>query len=105
MSRHGPWPESLKFKTSERILLIRFDDGAEYRLPYELLRIESPSAEVQGHGPGQKKILKGKSGISIVKADRVGQYAVRLHFDDGHSSGIYSWSYLRQLAEHPMASA
>ena len=81
------------------MLSIRFDDGEGFDIPFETLRVESPSAEVQGHGPGQKITVTGKQDVQITSADRVGQYAVRLTFDDGHNSGIYSWAYLRELGE------
>lgn len=100
MSRKGPWPVKLVFRASEKALNITFDDGKSFSIPFEFLRVESPSAEVQGHGPGQKKTITGKHDIQITQADRVGQYAVRLHFDDGHNSGIYSWALLREMGEH-----
>jgi DUF971 family protein len=86
-------------KRAEKVLEIEFDDGARFVLPAELLRVESPSAEVQGHGPGQKQIPPGKRNVALTGAEPVGNYAVRLLFDDGHSTGIYSWSYLRELGE------
>ena len=94
-----PWPTRLSFKGSDGVLDIQFDDGAQYAIPFELLRVESPSAEVQGHAPDQKKLVSGKSGVRVTAADPVGRYAVQLSFDDGHDSGIYSWDYLRELGE------
>ena len=94
-----PWPVAITVRRAERILEVSFDDGARYRLPAELLRVESPSAEVQGHGAGQKLIPAGKSRVGLVGAEPVGNYALRLHFDDGHDSGIYTWRYLRALGE------
>ena len=76
-----------------------FDDGARFNLPWEYLRVESPSAEVQGHGPGQRVLVPGKRDVKIVGIEPVGNYAVSLRFDDGHDSGIFSWSLLRQLGE------
>jgi len=91
------WPTELRLKRAERALEIAFDDGSHFRLPAEYLRVESPSAEVQGHGPGQKQLVPGKSGVGIDRIEPVGHYAVRLVFDDGHDTGIYSWSYLHEL--------
>ena len=95
-----PWPTRLSFKGSDGVLDIAFDDGARFAIPFELLRVESPSAEVQGHAPDQKKLVSGKSAVRVTAADRVGRYAVRLSFDDGHDSGIYSWDYLHELGEN-----
>ena len=78
-------------------LEVAFDDGARFNLPWEYLRVESPSAEVQGHGPGQRVLVPGKRDVNIVGIEPVGNYAVSLRFDDGHDSGIYSWSYLHEL--------
>ncbi len=91
------WPTELRLKQAEKLLEIDFDDGARFRLPAEYLRVESPSAEVQGHGPGQKQLVPGRARVGIVKVEPVGNYAVRLVFDDHHDTGIYSWSYLYQL--------
>ena len=95
-----PWPTRLSFKRSDSVLDISFEGGDRYAIPFELLRVESPSAEVQGHAPDQKKLVSGKSGVQITAADPVGRYAVRLSFDDGHDSGIYSWDYLHELGEN-----
>ncbi len=94
-----PWPVELRVKRAERMLEVDYDDGRSYRLPAELLRVESPSAEVQGHG-GEKTIVAGKSGVGVSAAELVGNYAVRLIFDDGHDTGIYTWSYLRELGQN-----
>lgn len=91
------WPVELRLRTAERALLVRFDDGADFTLPAEYLRVESPSAEVQGHTPAQKQLVSGKSLVSIAAIEPVGNYAVRLRFDDGHDSGIYSWTLLYRL--------
>ena len=91
------WPTELRLKRAERVLEIAFDDGARFRLPAEYLRVESPSAEVQGHGPGEKQVVAGKSGVRIERIEPVGHYAVRLVFDDRHDTGIYSWTYLYTL--------
>ena len=93
----GPWPLELRVKRAERRLEVDFDDGASFALPAELLRVESPSAEVQGHVPSQKTTLGGKRNVAIARLEPVGNYAVRIVFDDGHSTGIYSWSYLHKL--------
>ena len=92
-----PWPIALNFSKGARRLEIAFDDGASFAIPYETLRVESPSAEVQGHGPGQKRLVTGKENVLVTQAEPVGRYAVRLVFDDGHDSGIFSWDYLYAL--------
>ena len=99
MSQGGTqhWPSEIRLKTSEKLLEIAFDNGARFRLPAEYLRVESPSAEVQGHGPGQKQLIHGRAQVAIRAVEPVGNYAVRLLFDDLHDTGIYSWSYLYQL--------
>jgi DUF971 family protein len=91
------WPTEIRLKKAEKRLEIDFDDGTTTRLPAEYLRVESPSAEVQGHGPAQKQLVPGKAQVGIAGLEPVGNYAVRILFDDGHSTGIYSWSYLRTL--------
>jgi DUF971 family protein len=97
MSR--PWPTSLTFSRSAKALEVAFDDGAAFAIPFETLRVESPSAEVQGHGPGEKKTITGKQDVLVTAAEPVGRYAVRLTFDDGHDSGIFTWDYLYALGE------
>lgn len=92
-----PWPSELRFNRGERVLNVSFDDGVAFSLPFELLRVESPSAEVQGHGGDQKQIVAGKENIGIAGAEPTGNYAVRLTFDDGHDTGIFTWDYLYQL--------
>jgi DUF971 family protein len=95
------WPVELRLKKAEKLLEISFDDGSMFRLPAEYLRVESPSAEVQGHGPGQKTFVPGRAYVGIIGLEPVGNYAVRIIFDDLHDTGIYSWSYLHQLGvEH-----
>lgn len=91
------WPVEIRNKTAERRLEIDFDTGESFSLPAELLRVESPSAEVQGHSPSQKQIIAGKRGVSIRGLEPVGNYAVRIVFDDGHESGLFSWKYLFEL--------
>ena len=93
----GAWPTEIALDKAERVLTVIFDDGLEARLPAELLRVESPSAEVQGHSPSQKKIVPGKRNVAILDVEPVGHYAVRLKFDDGHDTGLYSWRVLHRL--------
>ena len=95
------WPVELRLKQAEKRLEISFDDGSRFSLPAEYLRVESPSAEVQGHGAGQKTLVPGRAHVGIMQIEPVGNYAVRIVFDDLHDTGIYSWSYLYQLGvEH-----
>jgi DUF971 family protein len=89
-----PHPESLTLHGASRVLEVGFADGSLFRLPFELLRIYSPSAEVQGHGPGQEVLQTGKRQVDIVSLEPVGNYAVKPTFSDGHDSGIFSWDYL-----------
>ncbi|MEQ1556608.1 MAG: DUF971 domain-containing protein, partial [Gallionella sp.] len=84
-------------------LEIAFDDGARYRLPYEFLRVNSPSAEVRGHGPGQEVLQVGKQNVLILELAPVGQYALKISFDDGHDSGLFTWEYLHNLGKHQAA--
>ncbi|MBI1237900.1 MAG: DUF971 domain-containing protein [Alphaproteobacteria bacterium] len=98
-----PWPTELRIRRDERCLEIDFDSGERYIIPAELLRVESPSAEVKGHGSGEKRIVSGKRNVAILSAEAVGNYAVRLIFDDGHDTGLYSWSYLRRLGRDQAA--
>lgn len=93
-----PWPVEIRLKREEKLLEVDFDDGRSFRLPAEFLRVESPSAEVQGHGPSQKTIVGGKRNVAITAIEPVGHYAVRLVFDDGHDTGLYSWTWLHELA-------
>lgn len=91
------WPLAIRLARQERVLHIRFDDGNAFALPAEYLRVESPSAEVQGHAPSQKRLVAGKKDVAILAVEPVGNYAVRLVFDDGHDTGLYSWTYLHRL--------
>lgn len=93
------WPTELRLKRAERLLEISFDDGSRFSLPAEYLRVESPSAEVQGHSPSQRKLVAGKRMVGISGIDPVGHYAIRILFDDGHDTGIYSWTWLRDLGQ------
>ena len=97
MNTAAPWPVELRLKRAEKRLEIRFDDGKEFSLPAEYLRVESPSAEVQGHGPGEKTIVAGRAHVGIMDLEPVGNYAVRIKFDDLHDTGIFSWESLYQL--------
>jgi DUF971 family protein len=94
-----PWPEQLRFSKADKALHVTFDDGKRYSIAFETLRVESPSAEVQGHGPGEKRIVTGKENVLVTNAEPVGRYAVRLVFDDGHDSGLFTWDYLYALGE------
>lgn len=91
------WPRELRVSSDRRALTVAFDDGATFVLSAEYLRVESPSAEVQGHSPSERKYVAGKKDVEIIGVDRVGRYAVRLSFDDMHSTGLYSWDYLYEL--------
>jgi len=93
------WPVEIRLKKAEKILEIDFDDGKRFAYPAELLRVESPSAEVMGHAPDQKQIVAGRRHVGILALEPVGHYAVRIKFDDLHDTGIFSWEYLRQLGE------
>jgi len=92
-----PAPTSIRLRTRSRSLEVAFDDGARFELPAEYLRVHSPSAEVQGHGPGEGVLVTGKDAVGIRAVEPVGHYAVRLLFDDGHDTGLYTWKYLYEL--------
>ena len=94
---NAPRPTEIVLHKASHALEVAFDDGARFRLPCEYLRVQSPSAEVQGHGPGQKVLVPGKRNVNIKAIAPVGNYAVQLHFDDGHDSGLFSWAYLHEL--------
>ena len=91
------WPVEIRSNAAERTLAIDFDTGETFTYPAELLRVESPSAEVQGHSAAQKQIVPGKRHVAIAGVEPVGHYAVRIRFDDGHATGLFSWSYLHDL--------
>ena len=97
-------PSEIKLRKASRVLELTYDDGASFSLPFEYLRVYSPSAEVRGHGPGQETLQTGKEDVEITAIDPVGHYAVRLVFSDGHDTGLYSWSYLRELGENQEAN-
>jgi DUF971 family protein len=98
-----PTPTEIRLRKAERVLEVVFDDGSRFSLPAEYLRVESPSAEVQGHGPGQRQIVAGRRHVGIMNIEPVGNYAVRLIFDDLHDTGIYSWEYLHELGREQEA--
>jgi DUF971 family protein len=97
MTDNKPRPTELNLHQKSRVLEIAFDDGSHFSLPCEYLRVYSPSAEVRGHGPGQEVLQVGKEEVNITEIDPVGSYAVRLRFDDGHDTGLYSWETLYDL--------
>jgi DUF971 family protein len=98
-----PHPTAITVHQATRILEIAFNDGHSFRIPFELMRVYSPSAEVQGHGPGQEVLQTGKRDVEIVEVTPVGQYALQPRFSDGHDSGIFSWEYLYRLGEQQQA--
>lgn len=100
MSGEGPAPTEIRLHQASRLMEIAFADGKSFRLPYEFLRVHSPSAEVRGHGPGQEVLQTGKRSVEIRALDPVGAYAVQPSFSDGHATGIYSWDYLYYLGEN-----
>ena len=91
------WPTELRVKEGGSLLTVSFEDGSRFDLPAEYLRVESPSAEVQGHSPAERKTVAGKRNVRIAAATPVGNYAVKLRFDDGHDSGLFTWRYLHEL--------
>ena len=95
------WPVEIRLRREDKTLDVAFDDGTEFSYPAEYLRVESPSAEVQGHGPSQKQIIAGRRHVGIIDVAPVGNYAIRITFDDLHDTGIYSWQYLYEIgADH-----
>jgi DUF971 family protein len=96
----APWPKEIRITPERQTLRIVFDDDQAFDIAAELLRVESPSAEVQGHGAGQKQLVTGKRAVQLNAAEPNGNYAVRLGFDDGHATGIYTWRYLRYVGEN-----
>jgi DUF971 family protein len=97
LNRNSPKPTELTVHQQSRVLEVAFDDGARFRIPFELMRVYSPSAEVKGHGPGQETLQTGKRLVGIDALEPVGHYAVQPRFSDGHDSGIFSWDYLYEL--------
>ena len=92
-------PTGITVKSKARVVEVEWPDGVRYALPFEYLRVYSPSAEVRGHGGGEGKLELAKENVRITQVEPVGVYAVRLHFDDGHNTGLYTWAYLRELGE------
>jgi DUF971 family protein len=97
LSKHSPQPSAITVHEQSRVLEVAFDDGQAFRIPFELMRVYSPSAEVQGHGPGQEVLQTGKRQVRLVGLEPVGNYAVQPTFSDGHDTGIFSWDYLHFL--------
>ena len=98
------WPQEIRYSAAEKRLEIDFDNGVNFTYPAELLRVESPSAEVQGHGSNDKKTVAGRQHVGILAIEPVGNYAVRVHFDDLHDTGLFTWAYLRELGEKVSAA-
>lgn len=98
-----PWPTELRLNPAKNQLTVEYDSGERFVLPAEYLRVESPSAEVQGHGAGQKQIVTGKGDVTIHGLEPVGNYAIRIKFDDGHDTGLFSWDYLHELGREQRA--
>jgi DUF971 family protein len=97
---NDPWPTELRLHKDRKALTVAFDDGASFALPAEYLRVRSPSAEVQGHSPAERRVVGGKREVQILELHPVGNYAVRLVFDDMHSTGIFTWDYLSELGRN-----
>jgi DUF971 family protein len=95
-----PWPTELRLRKDRRTLAVAFDNGESFELAAEYLRVRSPSAEVQGHSPSERRTVSGKEQVQILELHPVGNYAVRLVFDDTHSTGIFSWDYLFELGQN-----
>jgi DUF971 family protein len=100
----GPQPTDIRLRTASRLLDVLFDDGSHFELPFEYLRVFSPSAEVQGHGGGEGVLQLGKQNVGISSVEPIGNYALRLFFDDGHNTGLYSWSVLHKLGSNQVAN-
>ncbi len=94
------WPEEVRYLSADKRLEVGFDNGVRFSYPAELLRVESPSAEVQGHSASEKKIVAGRKHVGIMEIEPVGNYAIRIKFDDLHDTGLFSWQYLYQLGEN-----
>ena len=100
MTANSTQPTEIKLRKQSHLLVVTFDDGASFEYSFEYLRVHSPSAEVKGHGPGQETLQTGKEDVQISAVEPVGHYAVRLVFDDGHNTGLYTWPYLRELGDN-----
>jgi DUF971 family protein len=99
MTEKTPWPTEVRLHKDRRTLSVQFDDGVTHDLPAEMLRVLSPSAEVQGHSPDQRQTVGGKRDVAIAALEPIGNYAVKITFDDGHNTGLFSWTYLRRLGD------
>ena len=99
----SPWPTEIRLTKAKDELVVAFDDGQTFELPAELLRVMSPSAEVQGHSPEQRVLLGGKKNVKISGVEPIGNYAVRLTFDDRHDTGLFTWAYLHKLGSNRVA--
>jgi DUF971 family protein len=97
LTQETPHPTNITAHQQSKVLEVAFSDGAEFRIPFELMRVYSPSAEVMGHGPGQEVLQTGKRDVDLAELEAVGNYAVQPHFSDGHNTGIFSWDYLYHL--------
>ena len=95
----NPWPREIRYKSAEKVLEVDFEDGSIFQYPAEFLRVESPSAEVQGHNSAEKKTVPGCRHVGISSMDPVGNYAIRINFDDSHDTGIFSWRYLYEIGQ------
>jgi DUF971 family protein len=100
----APLPTDIKLRTTSRLLEVSFDDGSRFALPFEYLRVFSPSAEVSGHGAGEGVLVTGKQAVGVARVEPVGNYALRLIFDDGHDTGLYSWAVLHDLGVKQQAN-
>jgi DUF971 family protein len=100
MTDGSPWPTELRLRKDRKALTVTFDNGESFELEAEYLRVRSPSAEVQGHSPDERKTVAAKKNVAILEVNPIGNYAVRLVFDDLHSTGIFSWGYLRELGQN-----
>ena len=103
LNKDTPAPEALTVHSASRVLEVGFSDGKTFRIPFELMRVYSPSAEVQGHGPGQETLQTGKRDVSVVDIEQVGNYAVKPSFSDGHDTGLFTWEYLYFLGSQEQA--
>ena len=99
-----PVPVEIRLQKGQRQIVVRFEDDAAFELPFEYLRVHSPSAEVKGHGPGQEVLQVGKENVLVTAIEPVGHYAIRLIFDDGHDTGLYTWQYLYELGKAQAAN-
>jgi len=97
------WPTEIRLKKEQKTLEVEFDDGNSFAFPAELLRVESPSAEVQGHNPAEKKVIPGRKHVGIISIETVGNYAIKINFDDLHDTGIFSWEFLYEMGQNQQA--